>query len=145
MLSVCAHHWPSRGMVSAHKKLFCKRLLAAVRPNLRNTVRQKILIIYQNTLNGNEISTFGNLIVKPSGVALLRENVAKNTFGDDLTTSKKPLKSVRLSISHELTDNCGWTGSTPCIPPGWSAMKQQCSMGQLPPSAEATVVAGCKN
>ena len=100
---------------------------------------------HQKTLKGNDISTFGNFIAKPSGVALLRENDAKNTFGDDLTTSKKPLKSVRLSISHELTDSCGCTGSTPCIPPGWSAMKQQCSMGQLPQSAETTVVAGCKN
>ena len=40
-----------------------QKIIVAVHPNLRNTVRQKILIIYQNTLNGNEISTFGNLIV----------------------------------------------------------------------------------
>lgn len=78
-------------------------------------------------------------------MGLLRENDAKNTLGDDFTTSKKPLKSVRLLTSHELTVSCGCTGSTPCIPPGWSAMKQQCSKGQLPPSAEATVTAGCKN
>ena len=127
------------------QKNVLQKITNAVHPNLRDMVRQKILIFYQNTLNGNEISTFGNLIVKPGGVALLRENVAKNTFGDDLATSKKPLKSVRLSISHELTDSCGWTGSTPCIPPGWSAMKQQCSMGQLPLSEEATLAAGCKN
>ena len=50
----------------------------------------KIPIFYQNTLNGNEISTFGNFMTKPGGVVLLLENVAKNTFADDLTISKKP-------------------------------------------------------
>ena len=69
------------------QKIVLQKITDAVHPNSRGIVRQKILIFYQNTLNGNEISTFGNLMRKPRGVVLLLENVAKNTFADDLTIS----------------------------------------------------------
>ena len=76
-------------MVSMHKNVFKKNGDHTIWSD--SIVRQKGgLIIYQNTLNGNEISTFGNLIANPGGVVLLRENDEKNTFADDLTISKNP-------------------------------------------------------
>ena len=69
------------------QKIVLQKITDAVYPSSRGTVRQKILSFYQNTLKGNEISTFGNFMRNPGGVALLLENVAKNTFADDLTIS----------------------------------------------------------
>ena len=77
-------------MVSSHKKIVLQKITNATQPTLRNIVRLKVPILYQNTLNGNEISTLGNFMTNPGGVVLLLENVAKNTFADDLTISKNP-------------------------------------------------------